>query len=69
MKKFILEIYNSQSPTSSKRVFGSIGWICSIVFIALWQRELVNELMYTSATLIGLDTATKVAELFTSKKK
>lgn len=56
MKKFIIDIFSSSSPTSSKRVFGAVGWIASIVFIAIWERELIAEMMYISAALIGLDT-------------
>lgn len=66
---FIKRIYASDSPTSSKRFFGSIGWIAAIVFIGIWQRDLTNELMYTSAALIGLDTVTKITTLFAGKKK
>lgn len=69
MKKFLNNMLSSESPTSSKRVFGAIGWLAAIAFIAIWQRDLTNELMYTSATLIGLDTATKIAALFAGKKK
>lgn len=56
MKQFILDIFNSSSHNSSKRFFGGIGWICSITFIAIWQRDLIEALMWCSAGLIGLDT-------------
>ena len=56
---FIENLYKSDSPQSAKRFFGSIGFICSIVFIAIWAHALINELMYVSATLIGLDTIVK----------
>lgn len=62
MKKllqFLKNIYLSDQPESSKRFYGSIGFICSIVFIAIWSHILIEQLMYVSATLIGLETITK----------
>ena len=59
MKKlweFLQAIYQSDKPESSKRFFGSIGFLSAIVFIALWQRGLINELMYVSVALVGFDT-------------
>ncbi len=53
---FFANSYKSDQPQSSKRLFGSIGYISTIVFIAIWRHDLVNELLYVSATLIGLET-------------
>jgi len=57
---FLSNIFNADKPESSKRFFGSIGFISSIVFIGLWEHELIDELMYVSAMLIGLETVTKL---------
>lgn len=60
MKKFIKDMLSSDNGVSSKRVFGAIGFICSIIFIALWARELIEVLLITSASMIGLETITNI---------
>lgn len=71
MKKFIIiffkslfselkEIHSSGSSLSSKRFYGAIGFLCSIVFIAVWQHNLINELLFTSAALLGLGILDKI---------
>lgn len=52
--KFLRNILSKDSPESSKRLFGAIGFLSSIVFIAIWQHEMINELLYVSSALIGL---------------
>jgi len=52
-------IYQSDQPESSKRFFGSIGFMASIIFIAIWSHSLIEQLLYVSATLLGLETITK----------
>lgn len=57
MKKlieFITNIFSSNSDVSSKRVFGALGFVCSIIFIGIWKRDMISELMLTSAALLGL---------------
>ena len=54
MKEFIKNIFLKSTDESSKRVFGAIGFICAIFFIALFDHKLIAELMYTSAALLGL---------------
>ena len=71
MKKFIefiANIYKSDTNESSKRFFGSIGFLAAIVFIALWDRSLINELMYTSAGMVGFDAILKMVEHLRKKK-
>ena len=60
MMQFIKDMFNSESPTSSKRVFGAIGFLAATVKIIGWQPDLVETLLFTSATLIGLDAMTKM---------
>lgn len=61
MKKFLKDMFSSGDSVSAKRVFGGIGFVCSIAFIAIWNRDLIDMLLITSASLIGLQT---VADIF-----
>lgn len=63
---FVAGTMRSDSNKSSKRLFGSIGFICSIVFIGIWEHDLINELLYVSAGLLGLET---VFKLFNTAKR
>ena len=56
MANFIREMLSGEKNISSKRVNGTIGWLTAIVFIGIWQHDLIFELMVTSAALVGLDT-------------
>lgn len=58
--KFVASSMRSNTDESSKRLFGAIGFICSIIFIAVWSHTLFNELLYVSVGLLGLETITKV---------
>lgn len=60
MINFIKGIFTTGSPESSKRVFGGIGFICAILFIALWNRQLTDTLLFVSASLLGLETITNL---------
>ena len=51
---FLKNIFNSQSEVSSKRLFGGIGFISSIVFIGVFDHNLISTLLYVSAALLGL---------------
>lgn len=66
MKKFFKDMFSSEKGVSSKRVFGGLGFICAIVFIALWSRDLTDMLLITSASMIGLET---ISAIFTPKQK
>jgi hypothetical protein len=60
MKKILKDIFSSSDGISSKRVFGAIGFIFSIIYIGIWQRELTDLLLVTSASMIGLETITNI---------
>ncbi len=60
MIDFIKGIFSAGTPESSKRVFGAIGFICSIVFIAIWKHELLETLLIVSASLLGLESLTSI---------
>ena len=60
-------VYSSGSPESSKRFFGSIGWLSAIVIIYIWRIDLTETLLYVSASLIGLEVILKGLELFKKK--
>lgn len=69
MLDFIRNVFKSDSPESSKRFFGAIGFLSAIFFIAFFDRTLITELLYTSSALIGLDTVQKLGSLFRNKEK
>jgi len=56
MKKILIEIFtDANGKISSKRVFGAIGFITSIIAICLKvDTESIRFLLITSAGLIGL---------------
>lgn len=51
---FIKSALSKDSPESSKRLLGAIGYISGIIMIAIWRHDLISELLFTSAGLIGL---------------
>lgn len=65
--KFMQGVYSSGSPESSKRFFGSIGWLNAIIIIYIWRHDLTETLLYVSAALIGLELIFKGIELFKKK--
>lgn len=58
--RFVASSLRSNADESSKRLFGAIGFICSIIFIAIWSHSLFQELLYTSVALLGLETLTNI---------
>jgi len=66
MKKFFKDMLSNGTAVSSKRVLGLIGYVSAIVFIALWARDLIDLLLVTSASLVGLETVTSI---FAPKQK
>lgn len=60
MKDFFINIFSTNTKESSKRFFGGIGFICSIIFIALWDKQLIETLLFVSASLVGLETLTNI---------
>ncbi len=65
MKKVIEFLANALKQgenESSKRLFGAIGFVCSIFFIAIWGRQFINELLYVSAALLGLGILDKLTK-------
>ncbi len=51
---FIKSALSKDSPESSKRLLGAIGYISGIIMIAIWSHDLIDDLLLTSATLLGL---------------
>jgi|WetSurMetagenome_2_1015567.scaffolds.fasta_scaffold1250476_2 hypothetical protein len=66
---FIGLMYSSDSGVSSKRIFGSIGFICTIIIIWTKKPEYVPELLYTSAALLGLETIFNAVKSFSNNNK
>jgi hypothetical protein len=42
--------------------------LTAIVYIALWDRDLIAELMWTSAGMVGFDAVVKLIGYFRKKK-
>jgi len=64
---FIKQIHVSDSNVSSKRFYGGITYLMTSYTILMYQRELTNELLYTSAALIGLDSVFKGFSMIKNK--
>ena len=60
MKQFIKDILSGNSDVSSKRVMGVIGYLACIVVICVWKQDMLSQLLYTSAALIGLGILDKI---------
>lgn len=61
---FVANSLRSSSSESSKRLFGAIGFITAIIYIAVWDHNLIETMLYVSAALLGLDS---VAGIFKKK--
>jgi formate/nitrite transporter FocA (FNT family) len=57
---FFAASLRSTAPESSKRLFGAIGFITAIIYIAIWGRDLIETLLYVSAALLGLESITQI---------
>lgn len=64
MKKWLKDMLSSEGNVSSKRVNGTIGFICFIIFVAIWRKDIIDLLGYISAGLLGLEA---VANIFSKK--
>lgn len=59
MKKilsFLKNIHSTGTSESAKRFYGAIGFISSIIFIAIWDHSLILSLLLVSTALLGLET-------------
>ena len=54
MKTFFKNIFLKNKPESSKRFFGAVGFIAATLVICIYQQQMINELLYTSAALMGM---------------
>jgi hypothetical protein len=62
IKAILKSIFSSDQSLSSKRVFGAIGFIASVIIIWTKQPEFVDFLLTVSASLLGLETITKICK-------
>ena len=62
---FFLNIFRKDSPESCKRVLGALGFVTFIVYIGVFDHNLIDTLGYLSAGLI----AGGMAETIFSKLK
>ena len=54
---YLKGVHSSGTSESAKRFYGGIGWVCVLVYVPIFDRDLIGELMIVSASLIGLETA------------
>ena len=64
---FIANSLRSTAPESSKRLFGALGFVVSMVYIAVWEHSLIETLLYVSAALLGLEAVTGIFNKTTTK--
>jgi len=57
---FVAHSLKTDTSESSKRLFGAIGFITAIVYIAIWGHDLIETLLYVSAALLGLETVSNI---------
>ena len=68
--KYLKGVHSSGTTESAKRFYGGIGWVCVLVYIPIFDRDLIGELMIVSASLIGLETAKSLlSDLISGIKK
>lgn len=54
------DIHSNSGKISAKRFYGGVGFIACIIMICVLKHDLIAELMYTSASMIGLDTIRQI---------
>ena len=64
---FIANSLRSTAPESSKRLFGAIGFVVAMVYIAIWAHPLIETLLYVSAALLGLEAVAGIFNKTTTK--
>lgn len=64
---FIANSLRSTAPESSKRIFGALGFLVSMIYIAIWAHPLIETLLYVSAALLGLEAVTGIFNKTTKK--
>ena len=62
--KFVKNMLSTGTNESSKRTLGAVGYICAIIFIAIWAHDLIGTLLYVSSALI---TGGTIETIFTKK--
>lgn len=65
MQKFLSWLKNVHSigaSESAKRLYGAIGFIVAIVYIAIWDHDSIVTLLYVSAGLLGLESIVQVLQ-------
>lgn len=60
MKNFFLNLIQKDTPESSKRFCGVVGFMAAAIVICVFKQEFLCELVYTSAGLMGLGILDKI---------
>lgn len=54
MITFLKNLFLKNKPESSKRFFGAVGFIAATLVICIFKQNLIDQLLYTSAALMGM---------------
>lgn len=57
---FVANTLRAEKPESSKRLFGAVGFIVAMIYIAIWSHDLIETLLYVSTALLGLEAITGI---------
>lgn len=66
LKEFVIKLFTSQSGISSKRVFGSLGWLVCLftgIYCTLLNQQApiyLDTLVIASTALLGVDSITGI---------
>lgn len=62
MKEFIKQMLSGNSDVSSKRTMGVIGYLTGLVFVGVFDHDLISTVLYVSAGLLGLGVLDKLSQ-------
>lgn len=68
LMSFFANSLRAETPESSKRLFGAIGFMCFILAVFIWRHDIIELLGWISAGLLGLDVVTQVVSKMKKKK-
>jgi hypothetical protein len=60
MKDMIRKIISADTPESSKRFFGGIGFVVFLVYVGVFDHTLIDTLGYLSVSLLGFTSIEKI---------
>lgn len=60
MKLWFKKLFSSDRAVSSKRLFGAFGFLLCCFIIAVFRHDYVPELLYVSASLLGVESLASI---------